>query len=483
MSRGILARLHRLIFVWAAGMLLTACAGITSDAPLSGVRTINDLMDKQSDAVGEKPGDFHIVLVHGMRTSDRNTWAGFRGHLCQHLADACTSIPVSPITQRLLLSAQAPDANFIGTPVWPTNDAWKGSQPFIDHYIYELKSGRRLILDEINWWPLVFAFKCQFLVAEDTTLAGPDADNIDNCAKTDAPYFPWFDGDRKNTLLATRPVSGGAPVLNGTLKTQILDWGISDAVLSLGTLKGLLRETVRCSFSDIASFDRQASGRTTNNIPSALPPEYVCGSDDETGKLAAAQSPGRFAVISHSLGAFILMDTFAAAAADAKQYPQLEDNCRSRTTAPLTELRTQGLSPREASRRSRNSQALCLILGNSDNLYFFANQFALLELGRAQGLTGYPSERNPNACADALSLWAGCSPEPPANPALPAKQIVAFSDPGDILTFGVPKINGASVINVYTHNSTDWFGLFESPEAAHVNYITSDAVLGIVFGK
>jgi hypothetical protein len=425
----------------------------------------------------DEPGDFHIVLVHGMRTSDRNTWVGFRALLCQHVADPCLSAPERPITQRLVLSAQAPNANFLGTPVWPTYDSWIHGQPFIDHYIYQLKSGRRLILDEINWWPLVFAFKCQFLVAEDTTLAGTDKDNIGNCAKADDPYFPWFNGDEKNTLLATWPVSGGAPVLNGALKTQILDWGISDAVLALGTLKSLLRETIRCSFSDIAEFDRRVATNAPLTVSTAGGPNYVCGTQNEAAKFAGAPSGARFVLISHSLGAFILMDTFAAAAADAKQYPQQEDNCRTYTTAPLTELRTQGLSPQEASRRSRNSQALCLILGNSNNLYFFANQFALLELGRAQGLTEERAGLISSACTDALSLWAGCG----LTPGL--KQIVAFSDPGDILTFRVPKIPGATVINVYTHNSTDWLGLFESPEAAHVNYITGDKILGIVFGK
>ena len=33
-------------------------------------------------------------------------------------------------------------------------------------------------------------------------------------------------------------------MINANLKTQILDWGISDAVLSLGTMKVLLRRTV-----------------------------------------------------------------------------------------------------------------------------------------------------------------------------------------------------------------------------------------------
>jgi len=56
----------------ASWLVLTPCAqaGVTSDTPLKDVRKVNTL-------IGEHLGDdFHIVLIHGIRTADRTTWDG-----------------------------------------------------------------------------------------------------------------------------------------------------------------------------------------------------------------------------------------------------------------------------------------------------------------------------------------------------------------------------------------------------------------------
>lgn len=477
MTRGSLAAVRKVICAMAGGLVLAGCAhvGITSDPPHAQAQSVNSLMNAH-------PGDdFHIVLIHGIGTSDRTTWDGFRQRLCQHLAGWCaSSSPQGPISEQLILSPHAPAANFLGTSIWPTDAEWDGSQPFVDHYIFKLKSGRHLIVDEINWWPLALAFKCQFIVPDETALVGPNKGNINICAMHgDGIHFPWFSEGTANSLLAIHPMSGGAPWVNASLKADVLDWGISDAVLSLGTLKGLLRETVRCSFADIAGFNWDQFGGTTGT-QTAVPLTYVCGHDSPTSP-GQPPSKARFVIISHSLGAFLLMDTFATAAADARFYRQGgADNCRPNTKATLSDLQTTGGTAAEAAIRSRNSQSFCLILTNSNYLYFFANQFALLELARAQGLSDFASKTTtgPVACGDALSLWAGCGIHPTGE-----KQIVAFSDPGDILTFKVPKITGANVINFYTHNAPVWFGAVESPLPAHMNYMTNDDVLKIVFGN
>ncbi len=478
MTWGDFAVFRAVLSAMAGGLVLAGCAhlGITSDTPLSQAQSVNRLMDAH-------PGDnFHIVLIHGIGTSDRTTWDGFRARLCQHLAGRCASpAPKGRTSEQLILSPHAPPANFLGNRIWPSDAEWNGSQPFVDHYIFKLNGGRHLIVDEINWWPLVLAFKCQFIVPDETALVGPARANISNCAKHDDVHFPWLSQGTANALLATHPISGGAPWANASLKTGVLDWGISDAVLSLGTLKGLLRETVRCSFADIAEFNWDQFGGSAPGPQTAVPLTYVCGQGYSAASPPQSPSKTRFVIISHSLGAFLLMDTFAAAAADANYYRQPgSDSCRMNTAATLSELHTTGQNPEEAAARSRNAQSFCLILTSSDHLYFFANQFALLELARAQGLSSFAIEPTSGlaACADALSLWAGCG-----NLATGEKQIVAFSDPGDLLTFKVPKIRGATVINVYTHNAPVWLGAIELPTSAHANYITSDDVLKIVFGN
>jgi hypothetical protein len=462
-------------------MSSAVAAHIAIDTPLSEVRTIGELIAKHD-------GDIHIVLIHGMRTSDRTTWDGFRRKLCSHLDGQCAdSRPPNRLTDQLILADRAPVADYMAKPIWGDDspdqsprhtgsEKWLGSQPFVDHYRFPLKSGHSLMVDEINYWPLLYAFKCQFIVTEEVKLSGPNSTNIDFCAASGEMHFPWVNPSQVQALKSSRPIGGGAPLANGWIKNLILDWGISDAVLTLGTLKDYLRETVRCSFADVAALTPGDFG--PQGGPSASR-RFACNGET-LGAGPAPPSDTRFVLMSHSLGAFVLMDTFAAAAGDANYY-QTDSNCRVETAAPANQAEKQRPRPSlEVAERIRRSRSLCFILRNSNDLYFFANQFPLLELARAQGLsTEEPAHKS------ALTLWA----ETISDPKMP-KQIVAFSDPGDILTFNVPKIACdipdiacVRVVNAYPHNSFRWLGLFEDPIGAHVNYMTRDDILNIVFGQ
>jgi hypothetical protein len=471
--------MNRLGSTWKACLVLAtlafapvADAAVVLDPPGSQVRTVQQLID------ANPTGDIHIILIHGMRTSDRTTWVSFRAKLCAHLNHQCVvSNPLARVTEQLNLSARPADANFLGNKIWTTDDQWVGSRPFIDHYLFTLKNSqqtRRLIVDEINWWPMLFAFKCQFVVPYETDFVGPDKDNIEACSMSQDMHFAWYDPQTEATLLADRPSSGGAPAINKGLKTGVMDWGIADAVLSLGTLKGYLRETVRCAFADIANFDPKSFEDAAATASGAAP--YDCATAQPPSP-SLEQSDVQFVVISHSLGAFLLMDTFAAAAADANDFPQPgPDRCK----AASAKIAPSGEPSVGSEVRSRSNQSLCFVLAKSANLYFFANQFPLLELARAQGVPSSPPQLSsePASSTNALTLWATTNAPPGSE-----KQIVAFSDPGDILTFKIPRIDGAEVVNAYVKNDFRWFGLFEWPITAHMNYISSDEVLRTVFGE
>jgi hypothetical protein len=60
-------------------------------------------------------------------------------------------------------------------------------------------------------------------------------------------------------------------------------------------------------------------------------------------------------------------------------------------------------------------------------------------------------------------------------------QVVAWSDPSDVITFRVPKIGDVDVVNLYVRNAYRWFGLFESPAAAHADYAKNNEVLRVMF--
>jgi hypothetical protein len=455
--------LQRLLILSTLSLLLTACAEMRADRSLSSARTINALMDDHAQ------DEFHIVLVHGIRTADRNTWVNFRGKLCEHLAKPhrCANLsPSGPTTEKLLLGGWPKEANVLGDPIWPSEDAWAGSQPFVDHYAYQLENGQRLILDEVNWWPLALALKCRFLVKDDTDLVGFNQANVTNCTQLDAFHFGWFSKDDADALKASIPQSGGAPILNRGLKTDILDWGISDAVLSLGTMKDLLRKTIRCGFDDILVPEQRTPS------PPGLPyGTYDC---DKAADSSPTRGAGKsFVMVSHSLGSFLLLDTFAAAAGNA-YYGKREDPCGQLVQASSYKV---ALAP--SNHAASFDQSLCAALNASSNLYFFANQFPLLELGRAQGLTGGDEGAN---IKDALSLWAGSSGPGVELP----RQVLAFSDPGDLLTFKVPKIGAgqpADIYNAYPENDVRWLGVVERPDTAHTGYSTNDKVLKVMFGK
>jgi hypothetical protein len=60
-------------------------------------------------------------------------------------------------------------------------------------------------------------------------------------------------------------------------------------------------------------------------------------------------------------------------------------------------------------------------------------------------------------------------------------QVVAWSDPSDVITFRVPRIGDVDVVNLYVKNAFRWFGLFESPTKAHDDYAKKKEVLRVMF--
>jgi hypothetical protein len=125
------------------------------------------------------------------------------------------------------------------------------------------------------------------------------------------------------------------------------------------------------------------------------------------------------------------------------------------------------------------------------DLYFFANQFALLELARLSGISCGPTgvvevTGTPTVSPlDLLKLWAssGARLETVGR----SKQVIAFSDPSDSLTFRVPKLRDAGgkdvaiVVNVYDHNEVRWLGLFANPTTAHTGHSRNKDVLDLIF--
>lgn len=63
------------------------------------------------------------------------------------------------------------------------------------------------------------------------------------------------------------------------------------------------------------------------------------------------------------------------------------------------------------------------------------------------------------------------------------RQIIAFNDPSDALTFEVPEVPNAKVVNLYDRNSITWLWSFENPIAAHTGHSKNAAVLRTLFER
>jgi hypothetical protein len=59
-------------------------------------------------------------------------------------------------------------------------------------------------------------------------------------------------------------------------------------------------------------------------------------------------------------------------------------------------------------------------------------------------------------------------------------QIVAWSDPSDLLSWNVPELKAVVVKNRTAKNSIHWLWLFESPTRAHDNYAINKGVLRVM---
>jgi hypothetical protein len=238
---------------------------------------------------------------------------------------------------------------------------------------------------------------------------------------------------------------------------DFIDNKLGDVVLYGGTFRdNVMRPSVQAALCDVTGGTPSPDGKR------CVPGPY----NDPT------------VIITHSLGGYMLMD--------AIDYELRTEKCD--TGAGIT--------------------AAGKILANTDYIYMMANQIALLDLTR---LRSYPRQlggaRLQGQLEDALpaseianrfaKCWTATPPKPrplvEANgveKAPPEKQIVAFSDPNDILSWrlrqkdlGVPRPDRRSVklTNVYMSNGEFSIPLLISdPTKAHTGYFDNQTVMNLL---
>ena len=432
--------LRRFCLVLMAGAILLitpGCLSAQTTPSASSSKPTASLADSLRRPDGKQ---IHIFYVHGIGSDgpgDFDSWSLRKG-ICELIKDCTTSAGELDRPQREYadqdefdMHATRPTLQYLGQQVWSTDEEWHAAAPFVVHW--KLARSERhppVYVDEINWWPLVFSLKCRQIVENDAALVGPSADRIKLCStlkRDDADpgrfiSFNWIAAEDAQGLL-NAPVKGA--LVNHKLKTGILDWGFSDAVLALGPLRTYLLDGIRQLI--LKSIAISSGGNREGAVGARANQEYV--------------------IVSHSLGSYLI---FAA----------LDINPATSQTPTV----------------QKSGDTFEQILGRTPLVYFFANQLRLLELAN---LDGTPDK----SLLSHLEAWARlrCDYEKSmAGPTQPCKppQIVALNDPSDLLTWTVPTLATVEVHNVTVKNARHWFWLIESPTKAHDNYAKNKNAIG-----
>jgi hypothetical protein len=397
----------------------------------------------------------HILYIHGIGAEEAGGSWSFQKHLCAFLKGCRLPkfpVPVSrdEAQDGPFASTTPPSYKYMGSEVW-TADNWRASRPFVDHYVLRRDDGGPVVIDEINWWPLVFPLKCRNIVLGEANLAGPDKELLDLCAGKSDPHrpeeqrYPWITPAQAKS--AESLPSRGARFNRG-VKNNLMDWGFSDPMMAVGPMRELFREAMRQLFAKSASFSAKEISR-----------------DDSSLRSQGPNADREFIVVSHSLGSFLVFSTL--------RDPVTASRCAALENAPL---------PPESDRATPVSEtaedrATCYILEHTSMLYFFANQIPLLYLATVvppQG-TG-PAQAGAGAdlstqmqTLQAVRRYFGKT----------GIHITAFSDPSDLLSWHFPPIANTVVENCFVRN-TFWHWLIASPEGAHTNYAQNKKVLRIM---
>jgi hypothetical protein len=424
----------------------------------------------------------HILYVHGIDQVGAGDSTLLRNSICVKLNLCAISDWKNAGVEfadkgEFADGAQQPALLYMGTPIWNNAAEWHASAPFVVHWVVHLRNHSSvLVLDEINWWPAVLALKCRRIVAPETYLAGPALNLLRVCSQQSSQvpdgwgrFFPWIPPDQAEKLAAIRP---RGVLVNRSIKANLIDWGLSDVLLTTGPMSGILRDGMRQLMAKSAAFDPNAAALP--NLGDARG-RYNWRAQLQHGAVLDQEFIG----VTHSLGGYLLFNTLNDEKIDA--------------AAP-------DLSAAEAQRKAAEDSAMQYIFGRMSLYYFFANQLELLEVTNL--------ETGPATPAGGMQS-RGLAPPPPTSPAANFKslvsrwqqfqedfqaaihpndqaarekiQLVAWSDPSDGLTWRVPKIGDVDVVNLYVQNAKHWFWLFESPTKAHGNYAGNKDILRAMF--
>jgi hypothetical protein len=221
------------MYRWCALLLLLTSLPIWGQTgsvttPSTGTQSIGDAVQTEDKVNHSQP--IYVVYVHGINQVGPGDSLLLRKGICKYLGE-CTVTPLGRIyadSGPFAIDHHPPKITYMEVPVWRTQLEWNASAPFIDRYKIVGHGHAPIIVDEYNWWPIVYPAKCKWLVPNDASLTGPAKNWIDICSgfgstRSDPDHpgrylaYSWIDtpgGAQLKRKRASNPPSQAAePVL------------------------------------------------------------------------------------------------------------------------------------------------------------------------------------------------------------------------------------------------------------------------------
>jgi hypothetical protein len=389
-------------------------------------------------------GSLNIFVTHGMSTKQDESEPNLRQSIAKRLGltlDGSTVQKNLPIPQ--------PTVTLDGQSIWPAvsgyhwqctnNDAnfENCDAPYLDITTYKAPDQKSVVFYSLNYWGVLVWLKCSQLIPPDTRLTG----DLTAFFEGNAAYCNKRFAGRPGFPMPTNAVSSSPVILDHIIKSVVMDWGFGDAVIAISGYREVLHKAVHEGLNaegiDVgARLSAKAAGKTLS------PAERISAGAEmfNTANSAEAQRTQAYAVITESLGSYVLLDALSWASVHNLQFDGESIVCRA------------------------------------GEIHMLANQVSLLRLSRVR------VDPSPGAKAESGSPGRGSAPSAavkcPGSP--PPPYIVAYHDPSDILTFYVPHapvgaplsfetLLNARMINVVAPFATQVIPfVLAAPDEAHV---------------
>jgi hypothetical protein len=438
---------------------LTSCAShgpaaVDPDRDFGGLR---DLVNGVSE-----DGGVDIFLVHGMRVDAPDNYADVINAVRRRLdlvsADSTVALPIGLVTTKPVIWID-------GVNVFKDLD-WKDFRPQVTIERYFTRAGHiRVNFYRFEYWEALAYIKCRFILTPDVRVVGTSP-RSDYC-------------NRSYSLSTGRPWSSSGKYVNRALKTEIMEWGLADAMIATSGYRAVLHQAVREMLAMAVREARSHAG---------LPDSPTGRSAEEELQTIAERNKTRFAFISESLGSYVVHDAMAV-----------------EVFHPIQAAQERAFFEPDAATRDFEGRAPVLVVCGASQVHMFANQLALLRVSELQVEDAHghvvgaePTETTPSetdiAKEQRSHFFRGCpakssspSSGQPAAAGFGAQQVVAFHEPSDILTYytsdqpGQVGTDNHNTTNVVIPYATQWiWGVLANPIQAHTGQPDQDRLMDLV---